>query len=452
MPDNDRNTARLAWRGTALACLIILCGFFMVYFHFVMAELNGDMDTLATGKDVSAYTTALYPNLLYGPMFVLATLVTHGLIRRCRPRTDPLLYPCVVFLAGLGFLVLYRLAPDLGRLEGKQSLISIARQHFFWLSCGYVVMGLVVTFIRRDHAFGLARQKYIYFVVGAGLILATWKFGTPINDRKLWLQVGALTIQTIEPVKLLFAIGLAAFFADCGLYFNYTKLLGVTLPGRRYFVPFVVMTGISILPVFLQKDLGPTVLLALMFIAALAIGTGLRFMPLLATALLPLAGWLAYVTGFPSMAKTRITIWLEPFGYGEGMVRAFWAMASGGLWGTGLGAGRPQDIPVVQSDFNLVAIGEELGFIGAAAVVLVFLAMIYRGAKLAVGIDDLFAKFMVSFLTLMVGLQALVIMCCNTGLLPMTGITLPFLSLGGTSLLVNFLMMGLVIALSDLGD
>ncbi len=343
-----------------LACCVILFGFYLTYFTFIE---RGDMGVIElTGFEAprSQFATDPFPNLLFGPLFVLSALAVHVLIRRMRPRTDPFLFSTIVFLSGLGFLLLYRLSPDLPVSKGAL-INNLARKHFLWLEGGFLLTALIVVFLKRRHVHWFERKKYVLFLTGSTLIMYTALFTGEINNRNLWISAFGFTIQTIEPVKLLYAMGLASFFAEYSRYIHPGKFMGRRFPEIRFAGPFFIVSLISILPVVFQKDFGPTALLTIVFTCGLYVGAGLSSLPILWFSMVPLVGWISYRLGFPSMVRTRVTMWLDPFGYGESMARSFWALSSGRLWGARLGFGRPPDIPVVQSECNVTAICEDLG-------------------------------------------------------------------------------------------
>lgn len=434
---------------------LTLLGYLTVYLAFLDRGGLGTMTVTETVRgvesvrvyDLDQFSVNLWM-LLLPAAFVVLTAGVQALIRRRLPGADPFLFPMAAFLTGFGLIVLYRLAPDIARIQANSSLRLLALRQFLWIGVGYAALAAVILFVGERQLENLGRRKYLFVVAGALLIVATGLFGVELNGRRLWLKIGPLTLQTVEIVKMLMVFFVAAYFHHEGRYVATRRVAGVEFPGLRSIGPFLVMALLAVLPVFFQKDLGPTLLLALTFIAMFYVGTGLWSVPVFGSALFASLAALAYAAGTPSIIRTRIDMWVSPFTHGEAIVSSLWAISSGGLFGLGLGRGLPAYIPVVQSDFNFAAICEETGFAGAVAVVAVYALILYRGYRIAVAARSTYRRLLAAGLMTLFALQAVMILYGVSGMMPMTGITLPFISYGGTSLVVSFVLVGLMLRIS----
>ena len=440
----EPETARSS-RGREFAMLLpvfalILAGFWLVWFGFVDRGL--DVDSSGTGK---------LSGLLWGPAVVVLLFLGHVALRARGRASEPFLYPVVALLLGLGLVFLYRLGPDEAIQQSAPGLRSLFPKQAAWSVLGMMTLVAIAALVKPAHLHALARRKYVYLLLSALLIGLTARFGHEINGRRLWIQLGPMLVQTIEPVKVLLVLFLAAYLADEGPYLERAAVKRRWLPPLRQSAAFAGLWVLALVPVFLQRDFGPTFLLFSLFLSMFYVATGSALMSGLGLAVAAAAGALSYRLGVPSMVRTRVDMWLDPFGHAEAMVRAFWAVVGGGFWGTGLGQGMAATIPVVHSDYNFAAICEELGVVGAGSVLILYVVFLLRGARIAEAQPDGFRQILAAGLTTLVGLQGFIIVAGNTGLLPMTGITLPFVSYGGTSLLVQMASAGLLLALSDPG-
>ena len=429
--------------------LLISFGFLSVYFSLIDMEFPAQMIDKNTTYDLTFYSTSIFPNVFYSLFFIIIFLIPYLFLNKKLPDADPMIFFLVTFLSGISLILLYRLSPEIALVQNKPLLRDLAIKQFFWVGIGLSSMLVLVSLLKEQHFTHFSRKKYIYVLLSFVLIIITSIFGKEVAGRRLWIPLGHLSIQTVEIVKVILIFFIAGYFRDEGKYIQTTKFLGVRFPQLKYTGPFFVMWFLAILPVFLQRDLGPTILLFCLFLTMFYIGSGLVSFVVIGILMIVASGFITYYLGFPSMVKTRIDMWLHPFSYGEGVVQSFWAIASGNLWGAGLGYGQAHYIPVVQSDFNFSAICEELGFIGGASLLLIYGLLLYRGFKVAVKVDDVYRKLIITGIMTMLSLQALMIICGNMGLLPMTGITLPFVSYGGSSMIINFLTIGVVLWASN---
>ncbi|MBI4320770.1 MAG: FtsW/RodA/SpoVE family cell cycle protein [Chloroflexi bacterium] len=388
--------------------------------------------------------TADFARIDLQPTLVLAGLllaVHLCLIWRCRA-SDQVILPVVGVLSGLGLTLV-------GRLEGADTL---AKQTT-WFAVGTFFLVLVVIFPRSLSR--LKDYKYTWAVLGIALMAATLLFGRDLNNSgaRLWLGYGEIVFQPSEILKVLMVIFLAAYLDEKKelLSSRDYRLAFLRIPSLPYLGPLAAMWGLSIFILVGQKDLGPTLLLFGVFLTMLYVASSRAAYVWGGLGLFALA---AYV-GFKLFAhvQTRVEIWVNPWIDPEGkayqMVQALLALASGGIVGTGLGYGHPGTIPAVHTDFPFAAIGEELGLLGTLAVVMLFLILTYRGLCIALEASNTFQQLLATGLTTTIGLQALIIIAGNVKLIPITGITLPFVSYGGSSLVANFIVVGLLLRISQ---
>lgn len=373
-------------------------------------------------------------------LFALGLLAAHVWVRARVPLADPLLLPIAASLASLGQLMTSRLDPGLGPRQG------------IWVLLGLAALAAVTLL---PSAAWLRRYRYTWALLALLLLIVTLVVGTDPNGSgaRLWLVLGPINIQPTEFVKVLLVIFLAAYLED------YRELLG--LAGRRvggiwipplpYLAPILVMAGTAVLIFGLQQDLGPALLFSTVLLAMLYMASGRASYPILGMGLLLLGGFLA--DRLVSRVHIRVETWLDPWSRadtgGYQLVQGLYALASGGIFGSGLGAGSPRYIPAVHTDFVIAAIGEELGLAGALAVVALFVLLMARGFHVALRARSGFNALLAAGLTAVLALQALIILAGALKLIPLTGITLPFVSYGGSSVLANFVIIGLLLRISD---
>ncbi|MEW5914732.1 MAG: FtsW/RodA/SpoVE family cell cycle protein [Thermodesulfobacteriota bacterium] len=371
-------------------------------------------------------------------------------LRWAAPGHDPLILAAVFMLSGLGLILLVRLSPEVAAARRQAHLAGMAGRQAGFILAGLAVMVAAAWLTRPSLLARLARRRYFYALLAVLLILATGLFGREINGRRLWIPLGPLTLQTVEIAKILVVLFAAGYFAERRAYLKST-------PGDRtahmarvqVLGPFLATVGFCLLPIFFQGDLGPTLLLTLLMVVTFYMGGGRGWWALAALGAVAAVAAVAYQAGWPSMVRTRLDMWLAPFAYSEVLSRAHWSVASGGLLGMGLGQGFSAKIPVVQSDFSFVVVCEELGLAGGLAVLGFYALIVWRGLAAAARQPDAYRSLLAGGLVAMLAIQALIIIGGNVGLLPLTGITLPLVSYGGSSLLVGFAVMGVLIKLSS---
>jgi cell division protein FtsW (lipid II flippase) len=363
-------------------------------------------------------------------------------------RGDQLLFPVTVALSGLGLLLIQRLAPVLE--ERGPGYATLVRNQLIYLALGLALLLAVVTFVRRIG--WLRRYKYTWAMAGILLMIVTMLFGVEVNGARLWLAIGPFTVQSSELAKLALVVFLAAYLSENQELIVSTYRVGrLRLPPIPYVMPLILMWAFSLLIVVAQNDLGTALLFFGIFLAMLYMASGRISYVVGGLATFAIGFYLAYISF--GRVQLRVANWLDPWrdpldaGYQQ--VQSDYALASGQLFGSGLAQGQPGYIPEVHSDFVFSAIGEELGLLGTLAVLLLFLLLVFRGYYIALRARDAFGRYLAAGLTTTLAVQTLLIIGGTVRLIPLTGITLPFISAGGSSLLTNFIIIGLLLRISD---
>jgi cell division protein FtsW (lipid II flippase) len=371
-------------------------------------------------------------------------VAAHMVLRVALPDADPYLLPIGGLLTAVGLTMIYRIDPDLAFRQG------------LWVVVGVGAFAALLLLL-RDHR-ELDGVKYILGLTAIGLLIlpAVPGLGETINGATLWVDLGPITFQPGEFAKVLLVVFLAGYLRDNRELLSMgTGRYGV--PSPKHFGPLLVIWGAAMLVLFQTRDLGSALLYFAIFLAMLYVATGRWPYVAIGLGLFALGAWGLYQVT-PHVA-TRVSIWLdpwsEPFGDGYQLVQSIYAIAGGGIFGSGLGRGvllTPEGdpyIPDLQTDFIYSAIAQELGLAGAAAVVLLYLIFVYRGFKIAMQAGDGFSKLLAAGLTAAIAIQTFVIVGGVSGLIPLTGLTLPFVSYGGSSILANFLLLGLLLMVSN---
>ncbi|MDQ3646068.1 MAG: FtsW/RodA/SpoVE family cell cycle protein [Actinomycetota bacterium] len=369
-------------------------------------------------------------------------LGAHLVIRRFARNADALVLPLVAVLNALGLTAVYRLSPnDFGPAQVQWTLFGVAI---------FVAAIMVV----RDYR-TLARYKYILGFTGVGLLLLPMTpLGATINGARLWVQAGGFAFQPGEPAKICLVIFFAAYLAERKelLAIASRRIAGFHVPDLKHFGPLLVMWGLSLAVMFFEKDLGSSLLFFSIFLVMLYIATARIVYVAFGLLLFAVGAYIGYQVF--DHVQSRVSVWLDVFDpryiqdEGYQLAQSLFALATGGLFGTGLGQGRPDIIPAAHTDFIFSVIGEELGLMGTAAVVLCFMLLIGRGLKIALQARDDFGQLLAAGLVSIFAIQTFIILAGVTRLLPLTGITLPFMSYGGSSLLANFVLAALLVRIS----
>jgi cell division protein FtsW (lipid II flippase) len=384
-------------------------------------------------------------------IYLGALFLVHAALVLAGRRTDQFLLPTVGLLGGIGLLLMERLPQGLaGNLGG------LAQTQLVWLLIGFGIIAALAVAVRND--VWLRRYKYTWAAVGVGLLLLVFLFGNETNGARLSLTIGPISGQPSELLKVILVVFLAGYLSENRplLVEESTKVGPIRLPPLPYLAPMIAMWAIALGIVIVQKDLGAALLFFAVFLLLLYVSTArISFVVLGLAAFVIGAGLLYFVFDH---VRTRIDIWVDPFvdpqGAGFQIVQALHAFARGGLIGTGLGNGLPTiagqpPIPALHTDFPLAALGEELGLVGILAILGLYLVLVERGLRIASAAQDEFRAILAAGLSLVIGVQAFIIAAGNLKLIPLTGITLPFVSYGGSSLLANSVIVGLLIALSE---
>jgi cell division protein FtsW (lipid II flippase) len=383
-------------------------------------------------------------SLSYAGFFLGLFVAAHVALRVALPLADPHLLPIAGILTATGLTMIYRIDPDRALRQGV------------WVVVGVALFGAVVLFL-RDHR-RLDAVKYTLGIAAIGLLAlpALPGLGETIRGATLWIQLGPVTIQPGEFAKVLLVVFLAGYLRDNRemLSLGFGRL-GV--PSPKHFGPLLLLWGAAMLVLFQSNDLGGGLLLFAIFLAMLYVATG-RWAYVAVGLVLFVAGAYALYHVRPHIAD-RISIWLDPWadpdGAGYQLVQSIYSIAAGGLFGTGFGQGvliQPNGatyIPDLETDFIYSAIVQELGLAGGAALVVLYLVFVYRGLRIAMQADDGFSKLLAAGLTATLAIQTFIIVGGVSGLIPLTGITLPFVSYGGSSIVANFLLLALLLVVSD---
>lgn len=383
-------------------------------------------------------------------------LLAHAAVRVLASYADPVLLPSVLLLNLLGLTMIHRL--DLG--EERRALANgtsipdpDVTTQLTWTGLGIVLFALTLLLV-RDHR---RLQRFTYTSLFLGLVLLLLPLapgiGATINGATLWVRIGPLSFQPAEMAKILLTIFFAGYLVvkRDSLALVRTKVLGIELPRGRDLGPLLVAWLVSLGVLVFERDLGTSLLFFGLFVGMLYVATQRWSWLILGALLFVLGSVFAYLTF--NHVRVRVQVWLDPFAYqaeqGYQIVQSIFGLASGGLLGSGWGQGFPQFVPYAKSDFIISAFGEELGYTGLAAILMLYAVVVTRGMRASVACRDAFGTLLAAGLAIVLGLQVFVVVGGVTRLIPLTGLTTPFLAAGGSALIANWIMIALLMRISD---
>ncbi len=411
---------------------------------------------VALGVGLGAYSlvgiaeTGALPAGLFAVGGGLAALaiVAHIVVRLRATYADPAILPIAIALNGLGLSMIHRL--DLAK--GRDLGASLALKQLQWTTIG-ILAAIAVLWFLRDHRI-LARYTYISMAAAIALLLMPLVpgLGTEINGARIWIRLGPMSFQPGEIAKIALAVFFAGYLvvARDSLSLVGRKVLGLQLPRARDLGPILVVWIVSLAVLVLQRDLGTSLLFFGLFVALLYVATERKSWVIIGLGLFMGGAFVAW-TLFGHV-QVRVQAWLHTFDPGVSayqLQQGLFGMASGGLLGTGLGQGRPDIVPFSESDFIIAAVGEELGLTGLFAVLMLYLVFAERGLRTAIGVRDGFGKLLAAGLAFSIALQVFVVVGGVTRVIPLTGLTTPLLAYGGSSLLSNWIIVALLLRISD---
>ena len=395
-------------------------------------------------------------SVFYGAYFLGLCLVTHFVIRSRLPDADPFLFPLVALLAAFGLVMLYRLDEGLARDQAN------------WFVLGLVLFSLTIIFLRDYDA--LERYRYLIAIAGLGLLLLPRVpgIGETTNEAFLSVDLGPVSFQPTELAKIAIVVFLASYLNERRevLVVGARQFAGIVLPPLKHLGPLLVVWGAAMLMLVFIRDLGSSLMFFGAFLAMIYVATARVSFVVVGLAMFLAGAW--FIASNVGHVQDRFDIWLDPFNdagdAGYQVAQSLFAQADGGLFGKGLGASLVQlpgatdckdfpncgaILPAPHTDFIYAIIVNELGLFGGGAVVLIYALIAERGFKTAILAEDGFSKLLATGLTTIMALQAFVIIGGVTRVIPLTGVTLPFISYGGSSIVANFILLALLLMISD---
>ena len=391
--------------------------------------------------------------LVYGAGLGILALVMHVVLRITAPDADPFLLPIVVTLNGLGVAMIYRL--DLA--EGLEGWQSAGIRQMVWTAIAMVI-ALAVLLVVRNHRV-LARYRYVAMFVGIALLLLPMLpgIGQTINGARLWIQVGPLSFQPGEIGKIALAVFFAGYLVTAreSLSMVGRSFLGLRFPRGKDLGPILIVWISAMAVLVFQRDLGTSLLYFGLFLVMIYVATGRLSWVVIGLSLF--LGGALIASQVLSYVNGRFAAWLGAFdqenyeavGGSYQLVQGMFGLANGGLIGTGLGQGRPDIVPLAESDFIIASLGEELGLVGLFAILGLYLLFVARGFRIGFNGTDDFGRLLAVGLAFVIALQVFVVIGGVTRVIPLTGLTTPFLAAGGSSLVANWIIVALLLRLSD---
>ena len=440
--------------GLLPSALLVTAGFTAI---FIQSE--GSTPRASTNLTLNHASSV---SLSYGLLFLGLCLAAHLVIRYALPNADPYLFPLVAVLASVGIVMIYRINP------------TLARQQAQWMIVGLIFFAATILALRREGVRVLERYRYtiVSVAIAATVLPRLPGIGEQVNGAYLAIHVGSVSFQPSEFAKVAIVIFLASYLSDHrqALVTAGRRVLGLTIPPMKQFGPMLIVWGAAIATLLITRELGTSLMFYGAFLALLYVATGRLSFPLIGLALFALGVW--YVTGHVSHVHARVLAWEHPFqeslykqpvGGSYQLAQSLFAQADGGFLGTGFDRSLLQQtveigphhyvktfiLPVPESDMIYAVIVNELGLLGGAALLTVFLLLVARGLKIAVLARDSFSKLLATGLSFIIALQVFVIVGGVTRVIPLTGVTLPFVAYGGSSVVMNFVLIALLLVVSD---
>ena len=382
---------------------------------------------------------------------LLGLAVAFHLVLRWRAAyADPLLLPIAILLNGFGLVMIHRI--DLS--QGRTGLNSDAARQLLWTGLS-VVLAAVVILLLKDHRM-LRRKTFTAMAIGLALLLLPLVplLGQTVYGSRIWIRLGPLSFQPGEIAKIALTVFFAGYLVQVRdvLSLAGRKVLGFTFPRGRDLGPILIAWLTSLAVLVFEKDLGSSLLFFGLFVAMLYVAT--ERVGWIAIGLLLFAGGAYLAFRLFGHVQERVALWLDPFApasleQSDQLAKGIMGMAAGGLFGTGLGQGRPWMVAFANSDFIFASFGEELGLFGVFALLVLYALFVERGLRTALGVRDGFGTLLAMGLSFSVALQVFVVIGGVTRVIPLTGLTTPFMSLGGSALLANWTLMAVLLRISD---
>ncbi len=432
--------------GLIPAALLVTAGFTAIFIQQANSSLSASTNvTLNHASNLS---------LTYGALFLGLCLAAHLVIRFALPDADPYLFPLGAALASVGIVMIYRINP------------SLARQQALWMVLGLILFAVTIVWLRHRGVGVL--ERYRYTIAAVGIVMAVLPrfpvIGEQVNGAYLDIHFGSLSFQPAELAKVAIVIFLASYLRDNRqiLVTAGRRIMGLTLPPMKQFGPMLVVWGAAMATLLLTRELGTSLMFYGAFLALLYVATGRFSFPLVGLVLFGAGAW--FVATHVGHVHSRVLAWEHPFEkslyYQQGgsyqLAQSLFAQADGGLLGTGFDQSllvlphtRQPILPVPESDMIYAVIVNELGLVGAAALLLAYLLFVARGLKTAMLARDSFSKLLAVGLSFVVAMQVFVIVGGVTRVIPLTGVTLPFVAYGGSSVVMNFVLLALLLVVSD---
>jgi cell division protein FtsW (lipid II flippase) len=432
--------------GLVPAALLVIAGFTAI---FIQAQNN------APGASTNfALNHASSVSLTYGAVFLALCVAAHLVIRFALPEADPYLFPLAAVLSSVGLVMVYRINP------------TLARQQAQWMVIGLLLFAGTILVLRRRGLGVLEHYRYTIALVGIGITVLPRLpgIGEQVNGAYLNIHLGSISFQPAEFAKIAIVVFLASYLRDNRqiLVTAGRRLLGLTIPPMKQFGPMLLVWGAAMGTLLVTRELGTSLMFYGAFLALLYVATGRLSFPLIGLVLFGVGAW--YLARHVGHVHSRVLAWEHPFdpvlynqvGGSDQLAQSLFAQADGGLLGTGfdqsllrLPHGGAPILPVPESDMIYAVITNEIGLVGAAGLLLTYLLFVARGMKTAMLARDSFSKLLATGLSFIIGMQVFVIVGGVTRVIPLTGVTLPFVAYGGSSVVMNFVLLALLLVISD---